>query len=161
MSIEEIFESACVLKKNEKIQLVNRILASMKDDRRPTRQEDDNVPTMPVYEALYAFSELYRHKKGVNYAPNNKFVPRDFKAMKELLWKIEERIVESGVMIVTDALRLQNLRAFLEAVSTMKNQWYFENRFNPNALNNDFEIIYSNIKSNNGNARQQQAYSYL
>lgn len=161
MSIEEIFESACVLKKNEKIQLVNRILASIKDGRRPTPQEDDNVPTMPVYEALYAFSEIYRQKKGVNYAPNNKFVPRDFKAMKELLLKIEERIVESGVMIVTDALRLQNLRAFLEAVSTMKNQWYFENRFNPNALNNDFEIIYCNIKSNNGNARQQQAYSYL
>lgn len=161
MSIEEIFEAACVLKKNEKIQLVNRILASIKDDRRPTPQEDDNVPTMPVYEALYAFSEIYRQKKGVNYAPNNKFVPRDFKAMKELLMKIEERIVESGVMIVTDELRLHNLGAFLEAVSTMKNKWYFENRFNPNALNNDFEIIYCNLKTNNDHVRKQTAFSYL
>ena len=114
---------------------------------------------MPVYNGLTVFAEIYREKKGVTYT-TGKFSGADYKNMKELLWKIEERIVEGGTVIVNDALRIGNLKMFLQAVCTMKNQWYFENRFNPYGLNNDFEKIYSNIV-NSGYARRKTAYDNL
>ena len=43
----------------------------------------------------------------------------------------------------------------------MKNQWYFENRFNPYGLNHDFESIYSNLKNNSDHARRKAAFDYL
>ena len=161
MTTDEIYRAASQLGKREKYQLVNRILASIKDDRRPTPSEDDNVPVMPVYEALYAFADIYERKKGVSFAPNNKFKPVDFKWMKELLWKIEERIVERGTCIVDDTRRLNELRGFLEAVSAMKNQWYFENRFTPYGLCQDFEKIYSNLVTQSDHARRKAAFDYL
>ena len=81
--------------------------------------------------------------------------------MKELLWKIEERIVEGGTVIVNDALRIGNLKMFLQAVCAMKNQWYFENRFNPYGLNNAFETIYANLVNNSDHARRKAAFDYL
>ena len=160
MTTEEIIQAVIPMKSREKIRLVNEILASMKGEK-PTPQQDDNTPTMPVYEALAIFNDLFRAKKGVSYAPNNRFQPRDFKAMKDLLWKIEERIVEGGTYIVDDALRLRNLRGFVEAVCQMKNQWYYENRFTPYGLNADFEKIYMNLVNNDEHARRKTAFNYL
>lgn len=160
MTVTEIYQETLELGKREKIDLVNRILASIKDTAKPTPEQDDNVPAMPVYEGLTVFAEIYRAKKGVTYT-TGKFSGADYKNMKELLWKIEELIVEGGTVIVDDALRIGNLRMFLQAVCTMKNQWYFENRFNPYGLNNDFEKIYSNLKNNSDHARRKAAFDCL
>lgn len=161
MTTDEIYNAAVLLGKTEKIRLVNRLLASIKDSvKRPTPDEDDNVPAMPVYEGLQVFGDIYRLKKGVPYAIG-KFSAADFKNMKELLWKIEERLVDDGVAMIDDALRISNLKMFLEAVSVMKNTWYFENRFSPYGLNHDFENIYTNLKNKNDHARKQTAFSYL
>lgn len=160
MTVTEIYQETLGLGKRDKIDLVNRILASIKDTDKPTPEQDDNVPAMPVYEGLTVFAEIYRAKKGVTYT-TGKFSGADYKNMKELLWKIEERIVEGGTVIVNDGLRIGNLKMFLQAVCEMKNQWYFENRFNPYGLNNDFEKIYSNLKNNSDHARRKAAFDYL
>jgi hypothetical protein len=160
MTVTEIYQETLELGKRDKIDLVNRILASIKDTDKPTPEQDDNVPAMPVYEGLTVFAEIYRAKKGVTYT-TGKFSNADYKNMKELLWKIEERIVEGGTVIVNDALRIGNLKMFLQAVCSMKNQWYFENRFNPYGLNNDFEKIYSNLKNNSDHARRKAAFDNL
>ena len=160
MTVTEIYQETLELAKRDKIDLVNRILASIKDTAKPTPEQDDNVPAMPVYEGLTVFAEIYRAKKGVTYT-TGKFSAADFKNMKELLWKIEERIVEGGTVIVNDALRIGSLKMFLQAVCEMKNQWYFENRFNPYGLNNDFEKIYSNLKNNSDHARRKAAFDCL
>lgn len=160
MTVTEIYQESLELGKREKIDLVNRILASIKDTDKPTPEQDDNVPAMPVYECLTVFAEIYRAKKGVTYT-TGKFSGADYKNMKELLWKIEERIVEGGTVVVNDALRIGNLKMFLQAVCEMKNQWYFENRFNPYGLNNSFETIYSNLVNNSDHARRKRAFDYL
>lgn len=160
MTVTEIYQETLELGKRDKIDLVNRILASIKDTDKPTPEQDDNVPAMPVYEGLTVFAEIYRAKKGVTYT-TGKFSGADYKNMKELLWKIEERIVEGGTVIVNDALRIGNLKMFLKAVCSMKNQWYFENRFNPYGLNNDFEKIYSNLANNSDHARRKAAFDCL
>ena len=80
---------------------------------------------------------------------------------KELLQKISDRLSEGGTEVVTDALRIGNLKMFLEAVCKMKNQWYFENRFNPYGLNNAFETIYANLVNNSDHARRKAAFDYL
>ena len=96
----------------------------------------------------------------VIFAVNNLF--KQFrKNMKELLLKITDRLSEGGTAVVTDALRIGNLKGFLLAVCTMKNQWYYENRFNPYGLNNDFEKIYSNLVNNSDHARRKAAFDYL
>ena len=160
MTVTEIYQETLELGKREKIDLVNRILASIKDTDKPTPEQDDNVPAMPVYEGLTVFAEIYRAKKGVTYT-TGKFSGTDYKNMKELLWKIEERIVEGGTVIVNDALRIGNLKMFLEAVCKMKNQWYYENRFMPYGLNHDFENIYTNLKNNSDHARRKAAFDCL
>ncbi len=160
MTVTEIYQETLGLGKRDKIDLVNRILASIKDTEKPTPEQDDNVPAMPVYEGLTVFAEIYRAKKGVTYT-TGKFSGADYKNMKELLWKIEERIVEGGTVIVNDALRIGSLKMFLQAVCTMKNQWYFENRFNPYGLNHDFESIYTNLKNNSDHARRKAAFDCL
>ena len=160
MTVAEIYQETLGLGKRDKIDLVNRILASIKDTDKPTPEQDDNVPAMPVYEGLTVFAEIYRAKKGVTYT-TGKFSGADYKNMKELLWKIEERIVEGGTVIVNDSLRTDNLRGFLEAVCTMKNQWYFEKRFNPYGLNHDFNDIYTQLVNNSDYGRRKAAFDYL
>ena len=157
MTTDEIYQAAAVLGKTEKIKLVNRILASLD---KGTAKAEESGPKMPVFEGLTVFSDIYRAKKGVTYT-TGKFSGADYKNMKELLWKIEERIVEGGTVIVNDALRIGNLKLFLQSVCEMKNQWYFENRFNPYGLNNDFEKIYSNLVNNSDHARRKAAFDYL
>ena len=159
MTADEIYKEAALLGKSEKIKLVNRILASIKDTGRETSKNGSEVP-MPVFEGLNVFADIYREKKGVAYTMG-KFTNADFKNMKELLLKITDRLSEGGTAVVTDALRIGNLKGFLLAVCAMKNQWYYENRFNPYGLNNDFEKIYSTLVNNSDHARRKQAFDYL
>ena len=159
MTADEIYKEAALLGKSEKIKLVNRILASIKDTGRETSKNGSEVP-MPVFEGLNVFADIYREKKGVAYTMG-KFTQADFKNMKELLLKITDRLSEGGTAVVTDALRIGNLKGFLLAVCAMKNQWYYENRFNPYGLNNDFEKIYSNLVNNSDHARRKAAFDYL
>ena len=159
MTADEIFREAALLGKSEKIKLVNRILASIKDTGSETSKNGSEVP-MPVFEGLNVFADIYREKKGVAYTMG-KFTNADFKNMKELLLKITDRLSEGGTAVVTDALRIGNLKGFLLAVCAMKNQWYYENRFNPYGLNNDFEKIYSTLVNNSDHARRKAAFDYL
>ncbi len=155
-AMEVIMDTVAQMSKTDKIKLVNLILASITD----AKNEPTGVP-MPVYEGLYVFAEIYQQKKGVSYAPSGKFQAADFKNMRELLVKIGDRLSEGGTEVVTDALRIGNLKMFLEAVCKMKNQWYFENRFNPYGLNNAFETIYANLVNNSDHARRKAAFDYL
>ena len=155
-AMEGIMDTVAQMSKTDKIKLVNLILASITD----AKNEPTGVP-MPVYEGLYVFAEIYQQKKGVSYAPSGKFQAADFKNMRELLVKIGDRLSEGGTEVVTDALRIGNLKMFLEAVCKMKNQWYFENRFNPYGLNNAFETIYANLVNNSDHARRKAAFDCL
>ena len=155
-TMEGIMDTVSRMSKTDKIKLVNLILASMTE----AKNEPKGVP-MPVYEGLYVFAEIYQQKKGVSYASSGKFSTADFKNMRELLVKIGDRLSEGGTELVTDALRIGSLKIFLQAVCAMKNQWYFENRFNPYGLNHDFENIYTNLKNNSDNARRKAAFDYL
>lgn len=157
MNIDEIYNTAVLLGKTDKIRLVNRLLASLNNGK---KEMTETEPTMPVYEGLHVFSEIYLQKKGVAYTIG-KYSGADYKSMRDLLVKISDRLSEGGTATVTDALRIGNLKMFLEAVSVMKNRWYFENRFTPYGLNHDFENIYTNLKNKNDHARQQTAFSYL
>ena len=155
-AMEGIMDTVAQMSKTDKIKLVNLILASITD----AKNEPTGVP-MPVYEGLYVFAEIYQQKKGVSYAPSGKFQAADFKNMRELLVKIGDRLSEGGTELVTDALRIGSLKMFLQAVCDMKNQWYFENRFNPYGLNHDFENIYTNLKNNSDHARRKAAFDCL
>lgn len=155
-AMEGIMDTVAQMSKTDKIKLVNLILASITD----AKNEPTGVP-MPVYEGLYVFAEIYQQKKGVSYAPSGKFQAADFKNMRELLVKIGDRLSEGGTEVVTDTLRIGNLKMFLEAVCKMKNQWYFENRFMPYGLNHDFENIYTNLKNNSDHARRKAAFDNL
>ena len=166
------------MRTTDKIKLVNLILASIKDTRGETTGRET---PMPVYEGLTVFAEIHQQRKGVSYAPNGKFLNGDFKHMRELLIKIGDRLAEGGTNppgplskgeanppgplskgeLVTDKMRIDNLRAFLEAVCKMKNQWYFENRFTPYGLNHDFENIYTQLKNNSDYGRRKAAFDYL
>ena len=156
--MEGIMDTVSRMSSRDKIKLVNLIMASMTDAKRETTGRET---PMPVYEGLRVFDEVYRAKKGVSYAPNGKFQAADFKNMKELLVKISDRISENGKELVTDALRIGNLKLFLEAVAKMKNDWYFKNRFTPYGLNHDFEQIYSNLKNDSDHGRRKAAFDYL
>lgn len=155
-TMEGIMDTVSRMTKTDKIKLVNLILASIKDDK----NEPTGVP-MPVYEGLHVFAEIYRQKKGVSYTPSGNYSNADFKYMKQLLLKISDRLSEGGTELVTDALRIGSLKLFLQAVCTMKNQWYFENRFDPYGLNHDFENIYTNLKNNSEHARRKAAFDCL
>lgn len=165
--MEGIMDTVGRMRTTDKIKLVNLILASIKDTRGETTGRET---PMPVYEGLTVFDEVYHAKKGVSYAPNGKFSTADFKHMKELLIKIGDRLAEGGTNppgplskgeLVTDKMRIDNLRAFLEAVCKMKNHWYFENRFTPYGLNHDFENIYTQLKNNSDYGRRKAAFDYL
>lgn len=155
-TMEGIMDTVSRMTKTDKIKLVNLILASIKDDK----NEPTGVP-MPVYEGLTVFANIYQQKKGVSYTTTGTFSNADFKYMRGLLVKIGDRLSEGGTELVTDALRIGSLKIFLQAVCDMKNQWYFENRFNPYGLNHDFENIYTNLKNNSDHARRKAAFECL
>ena len=154
--MEGIMDTVSRMTKTDKIKLVNLILASIKDDK----NEPTGVP-MPVYEGLTVFADIYQQKKGVSYTTTSTFSNADFRYMRELLVKIGDRLSEGGKELVTDAMRIGGLKAFLLSVCSMKNQWYFENRFNPYGLSHDFENIYSSLIKNSDHARRKAAIDYL
>ena len=155
-TMEGIMDTVSRMGKSDKIKLVNLILASIKD----SPSEPTGVP-MPVYEALHVFADIYQQKKGVSYTTTGTFSNADFRYMRELLVKIGDRLSEGGKELVTDAMRIGGLKAFLLSVCSMKNQWYFENRFNPYGLSHDFENIYSSLVKNSDHARRKAAIDYL
>jgi hypothetical protein len=58
-------------------------------------------------------------------------------------------------------VRIDALRQFLEAVSQMKNDWYFKSAFTPMMLNSKFNQIYSELLNNSDHGRRKAAFDYL
>lgn len=160
MSIEEIYRAAALHTKSDKMKLVNMILGSLNEKIPRKELEDDNTPTYPVHEAMCVFDSYVLKAKGVRYSPNGLYKNLDYKHMRELLVKLEERMVESGVVMIDDEKRIDTLRSFLHAVREMRNTWYFDYRFTPAGLNTDFEKIYIALKTQR-NHGQPAAFDYL
>jgi hypothetical protein len=147
MTTQEIITAAMELSKKDKSAVINALLASMgekKSDRK-----------MPTAAAMRAFENVYAQYKHCQFGV---FSSVHFAALRQLLLKIEAKMQESGMDVISDAVLVQNFEVFLKNVALMQNRWYFENRFTPDALNRDFEKIMGNLKSNY-NARN--AYNCL
>lgn len=158
MTVDEIFQATYILSKTEKMKLVNRILSSLTKAKNEPKEDDGFV--MPVHQALSVFDSFVFANKGVRYSPNGKFSPRDYGYMKGLLQKLEERMVESGVCIIDDDLRIETLKAFLSAVRDMQSKWFYDNVFTPYGLLNNFEKIYMILETQR-NHGQQSAFRYI
>ena len=143
-TIDEIMEKVALLSKQEKNELVNRIIASMSG-------------ADPVYAALRLFGGLHKELKGTPYG-GVKFMPADYRGMKLLLKAVGGKIEQCAGREATKDELLDNLEAFIRQVAVMKNNWYFNNRFTPANLAADFEKIYSNIVNNSGYARRKTVY---
>lgn len=157
MNTKELIEEALKLPKKEKNALINALLQSM-SGRKPEADE----PKMPVYRALFRFSNLYRELKGTEYS--GCFTPENFRWTKDILDRIFRKAAEGAgaeTAVITDEIVMSNFEAYVRAVAAMPNRWYFENRFTPAGLSRDFEKIYSQIKSNNGHERAKRAFDYL
>lgn len=169
MNVDEIYNAAYLLTKTEKIQLVNRILADigsasgrgLRDTLNQT--EEDHRKNNVVLKGMRAFEEVYQAKKHTAYISTK----ADWAPMKALLGKLSEKILETtpnnnaGPMIVDDRLRIDALKQFLEAVSQMKNDWYFKSAFTPMMLNSKFNQIYSELLNDSDHARRKAAFEYL
>ena len=84
MTTEEIYRSACLLGKNDKMKLVNMILSSLSEKKPRSEMTDDPTPMMPVHEAMCIFNAFVYSAKGVRYSPNGLFSNIDYRHMKEL-----------------------------------------------------------------------------
>lgn len=164
MTIDEIYNAAYLLTKKEKLQLVNRILGSIGETRDTLDQtEEDHRKNNVVLKGMRAFEEVYQAKKHTAYISTKS----DWAPMKALLGKLSEKILETtpkndaGPMIVDDRLRIDALKQFLEAVSQMKNDWYFKSAFTPMMLNSKFNQIYSELLNNSDHGRRKAAFDYL
>ena len=169
MNVDEIYNAAYLLTKTEKIQLVNRILADIGSANgrglRDTldQTEGDHRKNNVVLKGMRAFEEVYQAKKHTAYISTK----ADWAPMKALLGKLNEKILETtpnnnaGPMIVDDRLRIDALKQFLEAVSQMKNDWYFKSAFTPMMLNSKFNQIYSELLNDSDHARRKAAFEYL
>jgi len=159
MSIEEIYKEARHLAKTDRLKLVNMILSGLSEKKaKPDTEEKD--PVMPVHEALWTFNNFVYAAKGVRYSANGIFQSRDYKHMHELLLKLEARMIEAGVAIIDDNKRIETLKAFMQAVKDMGNDWYYKVRFTPYGLATDFEKIFIELQTQR-NHGQQSAFSYL
>lgn len=176
MNVDEIYNAAYLLTKKEKIQLVNRILADigsasgrgLRDTLDQT--EGDHRKNNVVLKGMRAFEEVYEAKKHTAYIRTK----ADWAPMKALLEKLSEKVAENGTygtdgtngtgagsMVVDDRVRIDALRQFLEAVSQMKNDWYFKSAFTPMMLNSKFNQIYSELLNNSDHGRRKAAFDYL
>lgn len=156
MELKEITDEALKLTKKEKNALINALLQSMSGGK-----PEADGPKMPVYRALFRFSNLYRELKGTEYS--DCFTPENFKWTKDILDRIFRKTVEdmgSETAVVTDEVMMANFEAYVRAVAAMPNRWYFENRFTPAGLSRDFEKIYSQLKSSSYD-RAKRACDYL
>lgn len=157
MTIQELTEEALKLPKKEKNALINALLQSLS-----VGKSKADEPAMPVYQALWKFGEMYKELKGTNLSGCT--LPKNFAYMKKLLLAIYQKEIEKsgdGMTVIADSVLLTDLEAFMRAVSTMQNKWYFNNRFTVQHLAEDFEIIYSQIKNGNSYDRAKRAYNYL
>lgn len=144
MGKEEIIAEALLLSKMEKMELINRVLASMKGKD-------------PVFASLVRFREVYHRLKGVSYGNGMKFSKTDFRGMKLLLEKLRDSIAEESC---SERL-LGELEGLMLYVGGMRNRWYFENRFTPLNLAQDYEKIYGTIKIQNYGEQVKRASDYL
>lgn len=152
MDLTEIINEALKLTKKDKTRLINTLLESMSG-------KGDGFK-YPVFRALEDFKARHMEYKGTGYTGTK----ADFKWMKQLLEHIHEKTIEGqnqDTLVVTEDILIGNLNAFLKAVKTLKNTWYFDNRFTPEGLAKDFEKIYANIKQNNSYERAKRACDYL
>lgn len=150
MNKSEIITAALALPKKDKTEVINAILASMSEKKAERK--------MPTGAAMEVFKRSYIKHKGTSFGV---MTPAHFAALRQLLLKIEAKILETGKTMVTDSELVDNFQAYLHQVVAMPNRWYFENRFTPDALNRDFEKIYGNIKQNSSNDRYQRSCDYL
>ena len=169
MNADEIYNAAYLLTKTEKIQLVNRILADIgKADGSGLRDtlnqtEEDHRKNNVVLKGMRAFEEVYEAKKHTAYIRTK----ADWAPMKALLEKLSEKVAETlppidgKTQVVDDRVRIDALRQFLEAVSQMKNDWYFKSAFTPMMLNSKFNQIYSELLNNSDHGRRKAAFDYL
>ena len=169
MNVDEIYNAAYLLTKTEKIRLVNRILADIgKANGRGLRDtlnqtEEDHRKNNVVLKGMRAFEEVYEAKKHTAYIRTK----ADWAPMKALLEKISEKVAETlppidgKTQVVDDRVRIDALRQFLEAVSQMKNDWYFKSAFTPMMLNSKFNQIYSELLNNSDHGRRKAAFDYL
>ena len=171
MNVDEIYNAAYLLTKTEKIRLVNRILADigkangrgLHDSLGQEATEENHRKNNVVLKGMRAFEEVYEAKKHTAYIRTK----ADWAPMKALLEKISEKVAETlppidgKPQVVDDRVRIDALRQFLEAVSQMKNDWYFKSAFTPMMLNSKFNQIYSELLNNSDHARQQAAFDYL
>ena len=169
MNVDEIYNAAYLLTKTEKIQLVNRILADigsasgrgLRDTLNQT--EEDHRKNNVVLKGMRAFEEVYEAKKHTAYIRTK----ADWAPMKALLEKISEKVAETlppidgKTQVVDDRVRIDALRQFLEAVSQMKNDWYFKSAFTPMMLNSKFNQIYSELLNNSDHGRRKAAFDCL
>jgi len=152
MDLNEIINEALRLPKKDKTRLINALLESMSGK--------GGGFVYPVFRALEDFRARHMEFKGTGYTGTK----ADFKWMRQLLELIYAKTVEgqsNGTLVVTEDILIGNLNAFLKAVKTLKNTWYFDNRFTPEGLAKDFEKIYSQIKQQNGYERAKRACDYL
>ena len=169
MNVDEIYNAAYLLTKTEKIQLVNRILADIGSANgrglRDTldQTEGDHRKNNVVLKGMRAFEEVYEAKKHTAYIRTK----ADWAPMKALLEKISEKVAETlppidgKTQVVDDRVRIDALRQFLEAVSQMKNDWYFKSAFTPMMLNSKFNQIYSELLNNSDHGRRKAAFDCL
>lgn len=152
MDLNEIINEALKLTKKDKTRLINTLLESMSG-------KGDGFK-YPVFRALEDFKARHMEYKDTGYTGTK----ADFKWMKQLLERIHEKTIEGqnrDTLVVTEDMLIGNLNAFLKAVKTLKNTWYFDNRFTPEGLAKDFEKVYSQIKQQNGYERAKRACDYL
>ena len=169
MTVEEIYRAAYGLTKKEKMQLVNMILADVGAangrGQRDTldRTESDGRKNNVVWNGMKAFEEVYEAKKHTAYIRKG----ADFAHMKSLLGSLSEKVAETlppvggKPQVVDDRLRIDALRQFLEAVSQMRNDWYFKSGFTPAMLNAKFNEIYSELINNSDHGRRKAAFDCL
>lgn len=150
MTTQEIITAALVLTKKDRTAIINALLASMSD-----KTTDRKMPTAA---AMKVFEDVYAKYKGCAFGI---MTPLQFSALRQLLLKIESRMQESGIDLITDTVLVQNFEAFLRKVALMQNRWYFENRFTPEALNRDFDKIYANLRQQNPDSIANSAYDCL
>lgn len=182
MTIDEIYNAAYLLTKTEKIRLVNRILADigkangrgLHDTLGQEATEENHRKNNVVLKGLRAFEEVYEAKKHTAYIRTK----ADWAPMKALLEKISEKVMEKmadngtygtdrtngtgpGALVMDDRVRIDALKQFLEAVSQMKNDWYFKSAFTPMMLNSKFNQIYSELLNNSDHGRRKAAFDCL
>lgn len=158
MNTKELTEEALKLPKKEKNALINALLQSMS-----TKAKTEGKTSMPVYNGLLEFADMYKRLKHTDYSDS--FSKADFRYMKSLLEKLNAKIVahydDPTITAATSDELMNHLDAFMLAVASMPNKWYFDNRFTIQTLATDFDKIYGQLTNVNGYDRAKRAIDCL